>query len=130
MPDRQIKSDKADLFLPRHPGRPQGAPGTSRGVGMDQHYWLYIMTNKQNGTLYVGTTKNLIQRVVAHREDRGAGFVKKHQLKRLVYYCEYPDYMQAREEEARIKKWRRVWKLQLIEAMNPNWQDLYPDLNK
>jgi len=97
---------------------------------MDEPYWLYIMASKQNGTLYVGTTKNLIDRVAAHRDDRGAAFVKKHQLKRLVFYREYPDYMQAREEEMRIKKWRRVWKLELIESVNPDWQDLYDDLNK
>lgn len=95
---------------------------------MDQPYWLYIMTNKQNGTLYLGTTKNLVARVMAHREDRGAAFVKKYGLKRLVYYREYPDYIQAREEEVRIKKWRRAWKLQLIEAMNPDWQDLFHEL--
>jgi len=97
---------------------------------MGHPYWLYNMANKQNGTLYVGTTKNLIERVAAHKEDRGSAFVKKHQLKRLVFHREYSDYMQVRAEEVRIKKWRRVWKLELIEAINPDWQDLYIDLKK
>lgn len=92
--------------------------------------WLDIMAHKKNGTIYVGRTKNLTNRVMAHKEDRGAIFVKKHQVRRLVFFREYPDYMTAGTEEGRVKKRWRAWKLQLIESKNPDRQDFYLDLNK
>ena len=95
---------------------------------MDKPYWLYIMTNKKNGTLYVGTTVDLVQRVAAHREGRGGAFAKKHGLKMLVYCEPHTGYEEARQREIRVKKWRRSWKLALIEEANPEWTDLYLEL--
>ncbi len=94
----------------------------------DKPYWLYIMANRRNGTLYVGTTSDLIQRIAAHKDGRGAAFAKKHDLRSLVYYEQHAGYEDARIRENRVKRWRRTWKLKLMEDMNPEWRDLYPDL--
>ena len=95
---------------------------------MADQYWLYIMASGKNGTLYVGTTSNLSARVTAHREDRGAAFVRKYGVKRLVYYEEAGTYDEARLREARVKKWLRRWKIELFEGLNPEWEDLYQTL--
>ena len=86
---------------------------------------VYILTNKRNGTLYVGVTANLAKRIWIHREGMAEGFSKKYLLKQLVYY-EFHDSMPAAiEREKRLKRWRRFWKIHLIEEVNPEWEDLY-----
>lgn len=94
----------------------------------DQQYWLYIMANRPGGTLYVGTTSDLIRRVDQHKRGRGASFVKKYNLTALVYFEPHDGYVAAREREIRLKKWRRAWKNELIERANPDWRDLSDDL--
>ena len=91
---------------------------------MPKQYWLYIMTNRPGGTLYVGTTSSLAERIQAHKDGRGAAFVRKYNLTRLVYAEAHPDYEAARTREARVKKWRRDWKVALIERDNPDWRDI------
>ena len=90
--------------------------------------YVYILASRKHGTLYTGVTSNLEQRSWEHREGLTAGFTKKYGVKRLVWYRDYPDIRDAIDEEKRIKKWRRKWKLELIEAMNPDWADLYETL--
>jgi len=97
---------------------------------MSRLNWVYIMTNERNGTLYLGSTSNLEARVQEHRAGTGSKFTKKYGLTRLVWYEEYPDYDSAINDEHRIKKWRREWKLKLIEERNPKWDDLWEEIAK
>lgn len=90
--------------------------------------WLYIMTNKSNGTLYVGVTSNLPRRVYEHREGLLDGFTKRYGLKRLVYYEPFGDIRYAIQREKTVKHWPRAWKVNLIVAGNPTCADLYGEL--
>nr|WP_274709139.1 GIY-YIG nuclease family protein [Nitratireductor luteus] len=87
------------------------------------------MASRKNGTLYTGVTGNLEQRMWEHKEGLTGGFTKKYGVKTLVWYQEYRDIRDAIEDEKRIKRWRRRWKLEMIEAINPGWDDLYETLN-
>ena len=93
-------------------------------------YYIYILANKRNGTLYIGVTNNLIKRVYEHKSDMVDGFTKKYGVHRLVYYEQSEDVKSAIEREKRLKAWKRQWKLRLIEEMNPEWNDLYDGLVK
>ena len=84
------------------------------------------MTNRYEGTLYVGVTSNLVQRAWQHRNHLVEGFTKKYQLVRLVYYELHGDMYEAIRREKAIKEWKRDWKIRLIESRNPDWVDLYP----
>jgi putative endonuclease len=90
--------------------------------------WIYILTNGPNGTLYIGVTSNLIQRVWQHREGVVPGFTKRYGLKRLVYFEAYDDISVAIQREKNVKHWPRTWKVRLILASNPEWRDLYETL--
>jgi len=90
--------------------------------------WVYIMTNRPNGTLYVGVTDNLARRVWEHREGLVAGFTRRYGLKRLVYAEHHDDIHEARQREQNLKHYRRAWKIRLILVNNPNWEDLYDRL--
>lgn len=94
----------------------------------DHHYFVYILASQRNGTLYVGVTSDLIRRVQEHREGLVPGFTKRHAVKLLVYFEAHRDINEAILREKRIKRWRRKWKLDLIEAQNPQWRDLWIDL--
>ena len=83
------------------------------------------MTNKKNGVLYTGMTDNLTRRVYEHKENITPGFTTRYCLYKLVYYESTDDVTEALEREKRIKKWRRQWKIDLIEKDNPDWDDLY-----
>ena len=90
--------------------------------------WVYIMTNRPNGTLYIGVTGDLARRVWEHREGIVEGFTKRYGLKRLVYAERYDDIRLAIQREKNLKHWPRAWKVRLILAENPNWDDLYTQL--
>ena len=90
---------------------------------------VYFMANKRDGTLYVGVTSNLARRVYEHREGLIDGFTKQYGLKRLVYYEHHEEIRRALQREKTIKHWPRLWKLALIQDMNPEWADLYETLN-
>ena len=91
-------------------------------------YYVYILANKRNGTLYIGVTNDLIKRVFEHKEKLVEGFSKKYDLSLLVYFESTSDINSAIEREKQIKRWNRAWKLRLIEKDNPNWEDLYSEL--
>ena len=91
-------------------------------------YYVYIMASKRNGTLYIGVTSNLLKRVYEHKNDLASGFTKKYQVHRLVYYEMHTDIRQAVTREKQMKKWKRQWKIELIEKTNPDWKDLYDGL--
>ena len=91
-------------------------------------YYVYMMASKRNGTLYIGVTNDLARRVEEHRQGTVSGFTKRYNVHRLVYYEEHRDVEEAIAREKRMKKWRRVWKINLIEDVNPDWHDLCDDL--
>jgi len=92
--------------------------------------YIYILTNKPRGVLYIGLTTNLIKRVDDHKNKRTDGFAKKYNLTTLVYYERQESLDQAAHRERLMKKWKRQWKIELVETMNPNWYDLYEDLKQ
>ncbi|MGO4870508.1 MAG: GIY-YIG nuclease family protein [Roseiarcus sp.] len=91
--------------------------------------YVYIMSNKRQGTLYVGVTSNLSRRAWEHREGVVDGFTKRYGLKRLVHYEFYDDIRNALQREKNLKHWPRLWKLALVQDSNPEWADLYEALN-
>lgn len=95
---------------------------------MSNHY-VYILASKRNGTLYIGVTTDLIRRAWEHKSKTIEGFTKQYDVHMLVYYEHFDDYMQAAHREKCIKEWKRAWKLELIEGLNPDWHDLYYELN-
>lgn len=90
--------------------------------------WVYIMTNRPNGTLYVGVTNDLVRRTWEHREALAEGFTKRYGLKRLVWFEGHEDIRTAIQREKTMKHWPRAWKVRLILASNPAWRDLYEHL--
>jgi len=95
----------------------------------EKTYWVYLMASRRNGTLYVGVTNHLGRRVCEHKNGHGSIFAAEHGVNGLVWYESYRDINEAIRREKQIKKWQRRWKLELIEAMNPDWRDLYGELN-
>ena len=96
---------------------------------MNQVFWVYLMTNRKNGTLYCGHTNDLAKRAHQHRTGRGSAFTRKYRLTRLVWCEPHETREGAKQREYRIKSWNRAWKIKLIEETNPNWDDLYLTLN-
>jgi len=92
---------------------------------MSKQLYVYILTNKRNGTLYVGVTSNLPQRIRQHKNHQFDGFSKKYNVKQLVYFEQHDTAESAITREKQIKKWNRAWKLRLIEKNNSQWKDLY-----
>lgn len=90
-------------------------------------YYLYILTNKKNGTLYIGVSNNLERRMFEHKNKLVDGFTKKYGLDKLVYFEDYQYVNDAIRREKNIKKWKRQWKINLIENDNPDWKDLSED---
>jgi len=89
---------------------------------------VYIMANECRGTLYIGATSDLTQRVWQHKNKAMEGFSATYGLKRLVWFECHPTMEEAILREKAMKKWRRTWKIDAIESMNPEWRDLYPEL--
>lgn len=92
--------------------------------------YIYFMASKRDGPLYTGVTADLIERVFQHKEGVGSAFCRHYELKKLVYYEYFENIEDAIEREKRVKKWRRAWKNQLVDEMNPDWRDLYETLNQ
>jgi len=90
---------------------------------------VYILASMPRGTLYIGVTSNLLQRVAQHRSGRGPGFTARYGVKRLVYVERHDRMDGAIQRERQLKEWRRAWKIELIETVNPEWRDLYGDLS-
>lgn len=97
---------------------------------MDRGYWVYILASRARGTLYIGVTANIARRMVEHREGLAEGFTRKYGVKRLVHIEHFADLDDARRREHQLKGWRRQWKIELIEASNPGWDDLFDQLNR
>ncbi|AUD79193.1 excinuclease ABC subunit C [Kangiella profundi] len=93
-----------------------------------KEYYVYIMASKRDGVLYVGVTGNLKQRVHQHREGLVEGFSKQYKTKRLVYFESSSDIKACIEREKQLKNWKRQWKKELIEKINPQWEDLWSSI--
>jgi putative endonuclease len=89
---------------------------------------VYILASARNGTLYVGVTSDLIKRIWQHKNEFVDGFTKQYKTHLLVWFEQHEEMTSAIARKKALKKWRRDWKLKLIEAMNPDWRDLYADL--
>jgi putative endonuclease len=89
---------------------------------------VYIMTNKPGGVLYVGVTSDLVKRVWEHRSGAVEGFTQRYRLHELVHFELFETMLEAIGREKELKKWRRAWKVALIESANPRWHDLWPEL--
>ena len=94
---------------------------------MEQSY-VYILTNRKQGVLYIGVTSDLVKRIWQHREGLAEGFTKRYNLKTLVWFEVHQEIMSAITREKQIKKWNRAWKIELIEMENREWRDLYPGI--
>jgi putative endonuclease len=97
---------------------------------MQKGGWVYIMSNRRNGTLYCGVTSDLARRAFQHRDGLIDGFTKHYDLKALVWYEWHDDIRLAIQREKTMKHWPRAWKVRLIHGMNPDWDDLYETLNQ
>jgi putative endonuclease len=95
-----------------------------------KRFYVYLLASERNGTLYIGVTSNLVQRVWQHKNKLVEGFTKKYNVDRLVYYEGHPDAESAIAREKRMKKWRRAWRIRLIEETNPGWKDLYDEITQ
>ena len=89
---------------------------------------VYIMASRWHGTLYIGVTSNLIKRVWEHQNDVPDGFTRKYRVHTLVWFEQHAKMQSAIDREKELKEWRRPWKVDLSEKVNPQWRDLYPEL--
>ena len=96
---------------------------------MDKTYYVYILASDRNGTLYIGVTSNLAQRIFEHKHHLTPGFTSKYDVCKLVYVEKFKDIKMAIRQEKRLKEWKRNWKKDLIEKYNPHWRDLYEDIH-
>ena len=94
-------------------------------MSKERRFWVYILSSRIGGTLYIGVTNDLVRRVFEHREEVADGFTKKYAVHRLVYFEQFDDIENAIRREKRLKSWNRDWKIRLIEESNPHWLDLY-----
>ena len=91
--------------------------------------WVYIMTNRRNGVLYIGVTADLAARISQHRQRKGSAFCRRYGLDRLVYAEPHVEMADAIAREKAMKAWRRAWKIELIEKTNPQWDDLFDSIH-
>jgi putative endonuclease len=93
-----------------------------------KQYYVYILASQRRGTLYIGTTSNLVQRIWQHKNNLVEGFTQKYNVHLLVWYETADSPLAAITREKQLKKWNRAWKFRLIEEMNTDWKDLYDDI--
>ena len=96
---------------------------------MGGSFFVYILASKKNGTLYVGVTNDLARRMTEHKAKLVPGFTRQYSVDRLVYFETFESIIEARAREHVLKRWRRAWKITLIEELNPEWNDLSDRLN-
>ncbi len=89
-----------------------------------RRYYVYILANRRYGVMYVGVTNDLFRRMIQHRAKVVPGFTKEYGVIRLVYFEDYASITEARARERSLKRWRRAWKLELVDEFNPEWRDL------
>lgn len=97
-------------------------------MARDGGYYVYILSSKRNGTLYVGVTNDLVRRIGEHKQGIADGFTKRYSIKFLMHFEVFDDVQNAIQREKQMKEWRRAWKVALIEKGNPQWRDLYDEI--
>lgn len=117
--------ESSDFVFPHSGGFAEG-----KKYPMPKKGYLYILASQRNGTLYVGVTSDLVKRIEEHRKKLVDGFTKKYEVTNLVYFETFEDIREAIIREKQIKEWRRKWKTELIQSINPYWRDLYEDIYK
>jgi putative endonuclease len=130
-PETAARASQPDLCFCRLLLRIGWKTGTTSGYDteMDDAFFVYILASKKNGTLYIGVTNNLARRLTEHKAKLVPGFTRKYQVDQLVYFEAFSSILAARAREHALKRWRRAWKIALIEKLNPDWQDLTDRLN-
>lgn len=98
--------------------------GTHERRARKMSYWVYILSNRRHGTLYVGVTNSLETRIAQHKAKETPGFTKRHDVDRLIWFMSFGEVTAAIRFEKQLKRWRRDWKVRLIEETNPHWIDL------
>ena len=125
----RARNDEVGTFVPESsPGQAIPAKVGIQYASLMKQPCVYILASQRNGTLYVGVTSNLVQRIWQHKNDLAEGFTKKYGVHTLVWFEAHGTMESAIAREKTIKGWHRKWKLDLIEAANPAWQDLYGDI--
>jgi len=103
--------------------------GYARNNKKEHCYYVYILANKRNGTIYIGVASDLFNRTFQHKlKENSNSFTAKYNINKLVYYEEYAHIQDAIEKEKQLKKWNRQWKIELIEKYNPTWRDLFMNM--
>jgi putative endonuclease len=92
------------------------------------NYFVYIIASRKDGAIYIGVSNDIVRRIFEHRNKLVPGFASKYNITRLVWFEMYDDPISAISREKKLKKWKRSWKVQLIEAQNPQWNDLYDSI--
>jgi putative endonuclease len=92
-------------------------------------FYVYLLASKKHGTLYLGVTNDIVRRVYEHRTKAAIGFTSRYDIGKLMWFESYDDVVTAIAREKELKKWRRDWKIRLIEEQNPEWVDLYPGIS-
>jgi len=110
------------------PGREQSERARNPFLQACMAYYVYLLANNKYGTLYLGVTNDVVRRVHEHKGKAVAGFTKRYSIDKLVWFEIYDDAATAITREKELKKWRREWKIRLIEESNPQWTDLYPGI--
>lgn len=96
---------------------------------MEKDFYVYMLATKKNGTVYKGMTSNLVQRIYQHKNEKGSRFTTKYNVKKLVWYKQCGNWEDAVQWEKRLRRYSRQWKINLIQEQNPNWIDLYNEIN-
>jgi putative endonuclease len=97
-------------------------------VPTEGRFFVYILASRKYGALYIGVTGNLPGRVYLHREEILRGHTSRYHIHQLVYFEQHDDPLEAIQREKRLKKWRRAWKIELIESFNPAWRDYFDEI--
>jgi putative endonuclease len=97
-------------------------------AAMSQTFYVYILASRYRGTIYVGVSNDIARRVGEHKSGAVKAFTQRYKVNRLVYFEAYGSILEARARERALKRWRREWKFDLIEKLNPDWYDLTPQL--
>jgi putative endonuclease len=95
---------------------------------LSDRFYVYILASRRNGTLYVGVTNDLARRIGEHKSGIVPGFTRQYGVDKLIFFEEHASILEAREREHRMKRWRRAWKLELIEKFNPDWRELAAEI--
>ena len=128
LPHGRVTKGEGNLLPNAPPCVIPAKAGIQYYIYLVKQYYVSILASKRNGTLYIGITGDLLNRVKEHSTDLNEGFTKKYQVHQLVYYETYDDPNEVIWREKSMKEWKRKWKIELIEENNPDWKDLYYEI--